>query len=228
VTFVLIAVIVVLAVAVAALGVRQWQASGHSPRRLPGERTRRILFPFVAADLSCRALDAALRLARAEDATLVPVFLARVALHLPLESPLARQAETAVALQEAIEQRATAFGVPVDARIERGRTTRHALRQTIAEEHFDRIVIAAAPSGGAGFNPEDVAWLLEHAAGEIVVVRPANDDRPDSKPARMSQLSPRRGWVTGNGSPRAPESARRGPGHILIDAPRKAERAPAH
>jgi hypothetical protein len=28
------------------------------------------------------------------------------------------------------------FGVPVDARIERGRTYRHALRQTIAHEHY--------------------------------------------------------------------------------------------
>jgi hypothetical protein len=204
-------VIVVLAVALAALGARHWQGSGRSNRRVPGERTRRILFPFVAADLSRRALDAALRLARAEDATLVPVFLARVPLHLPLQSPLARQAESAIALQEAIEQRATAFDVPVDARIERGRTTRHALRETIAQERFDRIVIAAAPSGGDGFNPEDVAWLLEHAEGEIVVLRPAHDDRLGSKPARMSKLQRRRGRVARNGRPRAMGSAKRAP-----------------
>jgi hypothetical protein len=141
------------------------------------ERTRRILFPFLAQALSGRALDAALRLARAEEATLVPVFLARVPLHLPLEAPLPRQAALALPLQEAIEQRAMKFNVPVDARIHRGRTNRHALREAIAEERFDRVVIAAAPDGGDGFGPDDVAWLLEHASGEIVVLRAAAEPR---------------------------------------------------
>ena len=54
-------------------------------------RTRRILFPFIGGALSKRALDAALRLASAEDATVVPIFLARVPLHLPLDAPLPRQ-----------------------------------------------------------------------------------------------------------------------------------------
>ena len=117
--------------------------------------------------LSGRALDAALRLARAEGATLVPVFLARVPLHLPLDSPLPRQSGVAIPLQEAIEHRAAAFGVPVDARVERGRDYRHALRQTIAHERFDGIVIAAAGLEAApGFGPEDVAWLLAPAPGE--------------------------------------------------------------
>ena len=79
----------------------------------------------------------------------------------------------AIPLQEAIEQRAAAFGVPVDARIERGRDYRHALRQTIAHERFDRIVVAAADRSGTGFSVDDVAWLLEHAPGEIIVLRPA-------------------------------------------------------
>jgi hypothetical protein len=97
-------------------------------------------------------------------------------LHLPLDTPLPRQSGIAIPLQEAIEQRATAFGVPVDARIERGRTYRHALRQTIASERFDRIVIAAAAHGSAGFHAEDVAWLLDNAPGEIVVLRPDRDE----------------------------------------------------
>jgi hypothetical protein len=143
----------------------------------PGEPSPgRILFPFVASALSRRALDAALRLARAENATLLPVFLARVPLTLPLDSPLPRQASVCIPLQEAIEQRAAAFGVPVDARVERGRSYRHALRQTIANERFERIVIAAAVEGGPGFGPEDVAWLLAHAPGEIVVLRPSAED----------------------------------------------------
>jgi hypothetical protein len=50
-------------------------------------------------------------------------------------------------VQEAIEQCATKFGVPVDARVQRGRTNRHVLRQAIEQERFDRVVIAAAAKG---------------------------------------------------------------------------------
>jgi len=137
---------------------------------------QRILFPFVAAALSRRALDAALRLARAEHAVLLPVFLAQVPRWLQLDAPLPRQANSAVASQEAIEQRAASFGVSVDARLERGRTARHALMRTIECERYDRIVIAAAAPGAPGFEPDDVAWLLANAPGEIVVVRPDHAD----------------------------------------------------
>jgi hypothetical protein len=161
----------------------------------PDGGARRILFPFVAHALSQRALDAALRLARADDATLVPVFLACVPLHLPLDTPLPRQSDIAMRLQEAIEQRAAAFEIPVDARVQRGRTARHALRQTIAEERFDRIVIAAATQGAHGFGPDDVAWLLEHAPGEIVVLRPGAEERlvPPPRRRRISSGARRRG-----------------------------------
>ncbi|MEA2211712.1 MAG: hypothetical protein QOF83_1660 [Solirubrobacteraceae bacterium] len=164
---------IVAAVGLIGVGARHWDAR---PRRRPAPGPQRILFPFVATGLSRRALDAALRLAQAEEATLVPVFLAPVPLHLPLDAPLPHQAGIALPLQEAIEQRAAAFAVAVDARIERGRTCRHALRQAITVERFDRIVMAAAVPGGHGFGPEDIAWLLEHARGEIVVLRPGSDD----------------------------------------------------
>ena len=153
------------------------------PRHLTPSSSR-IVFPFVEQGLSQRGLDAALRIARNEDATLVPVFLARVPLHLPLDAALPRQSTIAISLQEAIEQRATAFGVPVDARIERGRTHRHALRQTIANEHFERMVIAAAAQGSPGFAPDDVAWLLANAPGEIVVLRPSAKEEPLVQPAQ--------------------------------------------
>lgn len=139
-------------------------------------RCARILFPYLPVALSRHALDAALRLARAEHATLLPVFLAAVPRHLELDAPLPRQAAMAVATQEAIERRAAAFGVDVDARVERGRTPRHALDQAIRCERYDRIVIAAAAPGAPGFVPDDVAWLLRHAAGEIVVMRPRRED----------------------------------------------------
>ncbi len=173
----LIALVVVLAIAMSAYGVRR--VSGGSgapaPRTLPGSR-RRILFPFIAGVLSKPALDAALRLSRAEGATLVPVFLARVPLTLPLETALPRQSGVCIPLQEAIEQAAGEAGVPVDSRIERGRSYRHALRQAIETERFDRIVVAAAAHGQPGFDADDVAWLLEHAPGEIVVLRPRDSD----------------------------------------------------
>ena len=174
----LIAIIALLAAALAWLGWRHRSRAAGGPIALPGGPSRRILFPFAASHLSRRALDAALRLARAEDAVLVPVFLARVPLHLPLDAPLPRQSGIAIGLQEAIEQRATELGVPVDARIERGRDYRHAMRQTIAHERFERIVIAAADSVQHGFGPEDVAWLLATAPGEIIVLRPADSQPP--------------------------------------------------
>jgi len=182
-TVVLIVVIVILAGTVALLAVPRLRGPRRRVPTLEATSTRRILFPFLANALSPRALDAALRLAAAENATLVPVFLARVALDLPLDSALPRQCSMAVPLLEAIEQRATEAGVPVDSRIERGRNRRHALRRAIAEERFDRIVIAASPAGSDGFDADDVAWLLDNAPGEIVVLRPGTDDDELAHPA---------------------------------------------
>jgi hypothetical protein len=142
--------------------------------------TERILLPFAGHALSRRALDAALRLARAQEATLVPVFLARVPMALPLDSPLPRQCTEGMPLLETIEQRAAARGVAVDARVERGRTLRHALRAAIAHERFDRLVVAAG-LGSEGFHGDDIAWLLDHAPGEVVIIRPAGDDRLDGR-----------------------------------------------
>jgi hypothetical protein len=168
------------------------------PKRPATRGARRILFPFVANALSQRALDASLRLASAEDATLVPVFLAIVSLQLPLDTPLPRQSNIAIALQEAIERRATRFGIPVDSRIERGRTYRHALRRTVQHERFDRIVVAAAAPNSPGFGPEDIAWILENAPGEIVVLRPEHDEDL-TVPAKV----PSRATGRGRSSPRA-------------------------
>lgn len=195
ITAVLAAVVVVVAV------LRRVARPSGKPTAGP----QRVLFPFVANGLSRRALEAALNLARTERATLVPVFLARVPLHLPLDAPLPRQAEVALPLQEAIEQRAAAYGVAVDTRIERGRTSRHALRQALDNERFDQILMAAASRGGPGFGPEDIAWLLEHAAGEIIVLRPGTED------PLIRVRDPRRHSIArrdGSVSRRGPRSAR--------------------
>jgi nucleotide-binding universal stress UspA family protein len=133
------------------------------------------LFPFVGDALSEPVFEATLRLARAEHATLVPAFLVRVPMAMPLAAPIPRQCQQALPLLEAVEQRAARAGVPVDSRIERGRTYRHALRELLGHEHFDRVVVAADTEGGEGFGAADVAWLLEHADGEMLVLRPAHD-----------------------------------------------------
>jgi hypothetical protein len=193
-TVALLGVVILLALSLTGLGATHLRYRRKPAARLPATDCRRILFPFIANALSPRALDAALRLARAEDATLVPVFLARVPLQLPLDTPLPRQSNIAIPLQEAIERRAARFGIAVDARIERGRTYRHALRQTMQNERFDRIVIAAAAHNNPGFAPEDIAWVLENAPGEIVALRPDHEEVLTT-PHKTLRKPTRRGWT---------------------------------
>jgi hypothetical protein len=50
----------------------------------------------------------------------------------------------------------------------------------MANERFDRIVVAA---GDEGFSAEDVAWLLTHAEDEVIVLRPADDRFLRARPA---------------------------------------------
>lgn len=167
-----IAIVAALAVGfVGAVGLQRWRRR----RALHGRtRVRRIAFPFTGEGLSEPALAAALRLARAEGATLMPVYLALVPLRLAVDVPLQAECNVALPMLEAIEQRAARAEVPVDSRIERGRTVRHALRELIAHERFERMVVAAGSDGSAeGFMPEDVAWLLAHVPGELIALRPA-------------------------------------------------------
>jgi nucleotide-binding universal stress UspA family protein len=144
-------------------------------RRVVPPPARRILFPYLGSQLSVATLDSALRIAQVEHATLVPVYLAPVPMAMPIDTPIPRTCERAFALQEAIEQRAARVGVPVDERIGRGRTVRHALRELLTTERYDRIVVAAATARTDGLSAEEVAWLLEHATGEVAVLRPADE-----------------------------------------------------
>ena len=86
-------------------------------RRPPAGGSGRILFPFLGSVLSRESLEATLRLARAQDATLMPSYLAVVPPALSLEAPLGGECEGALALLELIEQRARRAGVAVDSRI---------------------------------------------------------------------------------------------------------------
>ena len=160
----------------------------HSQRVRDAEPVHRILLPFTGTEISCRALDAALRLARAEGAELMPAYLAQVPMRLPLECSIPNEAAEAMALLETIEQRAAAQGVPVDARIERGRSYRHALERLLDAETVDRVVVPAGSADGSeGLSGEDLVWLLEKAPAEVLILRPA----PQSLEARLPAISAR-------------------------------------
>jgi nucleotide-binding universal stress UspA family protein len=138
--------------------------------------TRQILLPFTATTLSQRALEAAIRLAKVDGATLMPAFLATVPLSLSLESPLPNQSRIGMPLLEAIEQRATADGVPIDSRVQPGRSYRHALARLLEREQFDRVIISAADNPRTGLSGRDLLWILEHANAEVLILRAAPQD----------------------------------------------------
>jgi nucleotide-binding universal stress UspA family protein len=149
---------------------------GRLPARNRIEPSRRILLPFTGQEISRRSFEAAVRLAKAENAIIMPAFLARVPLNLPLETALPVQCARGMPLLEAIEQRATSLGVPVDSRVGRGRSARDALRKLLEQEHFDRIIVSADEDPRAGLDYEDLRWMLDRVPAEIMIVRPAPQD----------------------------------------------------
>jgi hypothetical protein len=164
----LAAAVVALAAAIAALLLR----APPAPRKLPVARGgRRVLVPFAGA-LDPAVLDAAIRIARAEDAVLVTAYLVIVPLQYAEDSPLKEEVELAMPLLEAVEQAALHAGVRVDSRIEKGRTLTQALQRLWSVEHFDRIVVPASGDGRTGFSEKELAWLLTHAPTETVVLKP--------------------------------------------------------
>jgi hypothetical protein len=137
---------------------------------------RRILLPFTGQAISRRSFDAAVRLAKAENATIMPAFLARVPMNMPLDTALPVQCASGMPLLEAIEQRVASQGLPVDSRVGRGRSARDALRRLLEQEQFDRIIVSADEDPRAGLSYEDLRWLLERVPAEILILRPAPQD----------------------------------------------------
>jgi hypothetical protein len=146
----------------------------RDPERRPGQP--RLLVPFSYRQLDPSVLDAALRIARAEESVLVPAYLLVVPFEFSLDAPV-QQSELgrAMPMLEAVELAARRAGVPVDARIERGRSPIDALSRLWQVESFDRVVIPAPAPGRAGFSPKDLTWMLAHGPGEILVLRPSSD-----------------------------------------------------
>jgi hypothetical protein len=174
---------VILIVLAAAAGVVLGIAAGYwlslHGRRAGRDRprpVRRILLPFTGQAISRRSLEAAIRLARAENAIVMPALLARVPMNLPLETALPVQCASGMPLLEALEQRVSSQGIPVDSRVGRGRTARDALRKLLDQESFDRIIVSADEDPRAGLSYDDLRWLLERVPAEILILRPAPED----------------------------------------------------
>jgi hypothetical protein len=162
VTVGVIVVAIVIAISVGVIAGRRLR-----PRRRPAyEGKGRILVPF-SGDLDPVVLDAAIRVARSEESVLVAAYLLVGPLQYPEDSPQKEQVALALPLLEAVEHAALRAGVPVDARIEKGRSLTHALRRLWEVESFARIV-APAP----GFTPKELAWILTHAPAETIVLSP--------------------------------------------------------
>ncbi len=149
---------------------------GRRPARNRPRPVRRILLPFTGNAISRRAFEAATRLAKAENAVIMPAFLVRVPMNLPLDTELPVQCEVGMPLLEAIEQRAASQGLAVESRVIRGRSYRDALRRLLEREQFDRIIVSVDEEQHNGLNPDDLQWLIDRVPAEVMVLRPARED----------------------------------------------------
>ena len=163
------------------------------PTRRPVARRAgqpRLLVPFTARQLDPTVLDAALRIARAEDALLVPAYLIVVPLEFSLEAPVQHdELQRAMPILEAVELAARRAGVPVDARIERGRSLIDALQRLWCAESFDRVIVPAPAPGNPGFSPSDLSWMLTHAPGETLILRPRPEEPEAPSPSSPTALA---------------------------------------
>jgi nucleotide-binding universal stress UspA family protein len=146
----------------------------------------RILLPFTGQAISRRAFEAAVRLARAEHATIMPAFLIRVPRNMPLDSALPAQCAGGMALLDAIEQRAASQGIAVDARVSRGRTYRDALNRLLEQEQFDQVIVSATDTPRVGLSADDLKWLLERVPAEVLILRPAPEDTREISGSRVA------------------------------------------
>jgi hypothetical protein len=168
-----------------------WASRIRHPRGPAQPRSRRILVPFTRGHLDPVVLAAAIRIARAEEATLVPAYLIFIPMRFCLDAPMSQECAMAIPLLEAVEVAAARAGVPVDARVESGRTPIHALERLWGVERFDRVVIPAPSGREPGFSPKELLWMLTNAPSETVVLRPD----PELKDAEMASNGRPRGLL---------------------------------
>jgi hypothetical protein len=150
--------------------------------------SRRVLVPFIGGHLDPTVLDAAIRIARSEGATLVPAYLILIPMRFALDAPMSHEVTMAIPLLDAVELAASRAGVAVDARVESGRTPAHALQRLWSVEHFDRTVIPAPAGREPGFSPRELLWMLTHAPGETLILRPDAALHAAPQPTRRESL----------------------------------------
>ena len=165
-TVILLVALLALAAALTVVAVR-----GRRPQ-LQRRGVERVLVPFTGGALDPTVLAAGIRIARAEEATLVPAYLIVVPREQPQDAPMQQEVGSAMPLLEAVEHAALRAGVPVDARIESGRSPVHALKRLWEVERFDRIVVPAPVGRRPGFTPKELVWMLTHAPSETLILRP--------------------------------------------------------
>ena len=172
----------VAAVALGLVARRGRDPPAPAARRPARPRRPRSSCRSPAARSTRRCSTAAIRIARAEDATLVPAYLIVVPLELRRgRSDAARRSTVAMPLLEAVEHAALRAGVPVDARIESGRTPIHALQRLWDASTSTASSSRPRPAARPGSRPKDLTWMLTHA--------PSRDADPAARP--RSQRLPR-------------------------------------
>jgi hypothetical protein len=203
--------------AIALAPVRLYRRVRNRRRREPG--SRRVLVPFTRGHLEPTVLDAAIRIARAEEATLVPAYLILIPMQFALDAPMSEECGMAIPLLEAVEHASSRAGIPVDARVESGRTPIHALERLWDVEDFDRIVIPAPAGREPGFTPKELLWMLTHAPSETLILRPdpALQDGKEVEPQKSLWQPLHRIDATGERAPagRSPRVAHTPARHAL-------------
>ena len=118
-------------------------------------------------------LDAAIRIARAEDATLVPAYLIVIPLEYPLDAPMQqRGARWRCRCSRRSSTPRCGPAYPSTRASRAAARPIHALQRLWDAERFDRIVVPAPAGGSHGFTPKELHWMLVHAPSETVILRP--------------------------------------------------------
>jgi hypothetical protein len=148
-----------------------------------------ILFPFDERTFCPSAVDLTLRIAQSDGAVVIPTYIAIVPMRVSLEAPVQRQSLKALPFFDRIQDQADSLGVPLDCRIQPGRSYRHSMRRAFELDDFDRVVIAAAGTHGLGFSSEDVAWALDHSESQLLVLK-TSDSHPTagSESVRLDRI----------------------------------------
>ena len=145
--------LLVIAALLVALGAAFLRRRPPKPLARPAGAPR-ILVPFFGR-LDQTVVDAAIRIARAEGAVLVPAYLLIVPPRYAADSPPRDPVQVALPLLAAVEPDALRAGVPVDGRTGKGRNIPLVL--ALECERFDASSRPHRPTA-AGASPKEPAW----------------------------------------------------------------------